>query len=258
MTSSRTATTITFHRWLDPETRASTDNPAGSILERVDLPARWIPCHVCGSAEPCPRCAGTGSVLVPDREMGDSDVIEQYFRQLEVEHARALPGFAALDRQALRQAGNFESWMGAPYDVILVDDDLHSYYYVTHMLELVFGYDNDIAYDLTDITNGSNKVVVFTGRLETALILCDQINKFGPDLRLPQSVGAMTAYVRPRLQHVEDDPLLRAMFPVQSREQDRAIANLTIEELPRHDGEDDGNDADDQDPDDDDGGLLAC
>ena len=83
------------------------------------------------------------------------------------------------------------------YHVVLLDDDQHTYDYVIEMLHNLF---------LIPATEGFRKAVEVDATGRTIVITCelphaefgrDQIHGYGPDWRMPQSKGSMSAVIEP-------------------------------------------------------------
>lgn len=83
------------------------------------------------------------------------------------------------------------------YNVVLIDDDDHTYQYVIEMLGTVFGHPFETAYLMACEVDRAGRVIVFTTRLEEAEHKRDQIHAFGADPLLPGSMGSMHAVVEP-------------------------------------------------------------
>src|SRR6476620_6150285 len=81
------------------------------------------------------------------------------------------------------------------YHVIILNDDEHSFDYVIEMLQAVFGfsYATAAAHTVEADTTGSS--IVLTCDLSTAEKKRDQIHAYGPDPRMPNSRGSVTALV---------------------------------------------------------------
>ncbi|HET6688856.1 MAG TPA: ATP-dependent Clp protease adaptor ClpS [Rubrobacter sp.] len=84
-----------------------------------------------------------------------------------------------------------------PYNVVLLDDDDHSYEYVIFMLNKIFGYPAQKGYKLAVEVDTKGRVVVATTHLEEAELKRDQIQAFGPDPLIPRCKGSMSATVEP-------------------------------------------------------------
>jgi ATP-dependent Clp protease adaptor protein ClpS len=84
-----------------------------------------------------------------------------------------------------------------PFNVVLLDDDDHTYEYVVEMLKKVFGHPEERGYKMVEELDTSGRVIVMTTHKELAELKCDQIMGYGADWRLERSRGAMTAVVEP-------------------------------------------------------------
>jgi ATP-dependent Clp protease adaptor protein ClpS len=88
--------------------------------------------------------------------------------------------------------------MRAPlYNVILLNDDDHSYDYVIEMLQKLFFFAHAQAYAHAVEVDFTGRTVVFTGSLEEAQFGQSQIHAFGADPRIPHCRGAMRAIIEP-------------------------------------------------------------
>jgi len=84
-----------------------------------------------------------------------------------------------------------------PYNVILHDDDDHSYDYVIEMLGKVFGHDPAKAFMMAAEVDTTGRVIVDTTTLERAELKRDQIHAYGPDPHIKRCKGSMTATIEP-------------------------------------------------------------
>ena len=84
-----------------------------------------------------------------------------------------------------------------PYNVVLLDDDDHSYEYVILMLKKVFGHPIEKGFEMAQEVDSKGRVVVATTNLERAELKRDQIQAFGPDPLIPRCKGSMSATVEP-------------------------------------------------------------
>jgi ATP-dependent Clp protease adaptor protein ClpS len=82
-----------------------------------------------------------------------------------------------------------------PYNVILLNDDDHTYEYVIEMLRALFGYPIERGYELAKVVDTQGRAIVCTTSLERAELKRDQIHAYGPDPRIPRCKGAMTAEI---------------------------------------------------------------
>ncbi len=83
------------------------------------------------------------------------------------------------------------------YHVILLNDDDHTYDYVIEMLMELFGFSEQKAYEHTVEVDTKGHSRLVTCRLEEAEGKRDKVHAYGPDWRLPRSVGSMAALVEP-------------------------------------------------------------
>ena len=82
-----------------------------------------------------------------------------------------------------------------PYNVVLLDDDDHSYEYVVLMLKKVFGHPIEKGFEMAQEVDATGRVIVATTNLEQAELKRDQIHAFGPDPLIPRCKGSMSATV---------------------------------------------------------------
>ena len=83
------------------------------------------------------------------------------------------------------------------WNVILHDDDDHTYAYVIEMLGRVFGHSGETAYRMACEVDLTGRVIVDTTHLERAELKRQQIHAYGPDWRLERSAGSMSASLEP-------------------------------------------------------------
>ncbi len=80
-----------------------------------------------------------------------------------------------------------------PWNVVLLDDDFHSYDYVVEMLMAIFGYTVRKAFQMTVEVDTRKRVIVWSGHLERAEAFRDEIHAYGADWRMEISRGPMSA-----------------------------------------------------------------
>ena len=83
------------------------------------------------------------------------------------------------------------------YHVILLNDDDHTYDYVIEMLEKIFGFSESKALSHAVEVDTKGTTILLTCELEKAEQKRDRIHSYGPDWRLPRSMGSMAAIVEP-------------------------------------------------------------
>src|SRR6185503_12112585 len=83
------------------------------------------------------------------------------------------------------------------YHVILLNDEDHTYDYVVEMLEKIFGMSETTAFSHAVEVDTKGTTILITCELEKAEHKRDLIHSYGPDWRLPRSLGSMAAVVEP-------------------------------------------------------------
>ncbi|MDQ4128453.1 MAG: ATP-dependent Clp protease adaptor ClpS [Actinomycetota bacterium] len=86
-----------------------------------------------------------------------------------------------------------------PYNVVLLDDDDHTYEYVILILKRVFGHPLEKGYKMAQEVDATGRVIVATTNLEQAELKRDQIQSFGPDPLIPRCKGSMSATIEPAM-----------------------------------------------------------
>lgn len=84
-----------------------------------------------------------------------------------------------------------------PYNVVLLNDDEHSFEYVIYMLKNLFGHSLQKGYRMAVEVDTTGRVIVATTNLEQAELKRDQIHAFGPDPLIPRCKGSMSAVIEP-------------------------------------------------------------
>lgn len=84
-----------------------------------------------------------------------------------------------------------------PYHVILLNDDDHSFEYVIHMLQSLFGHPREKGFQMAFEVHTNGRVIVMTTTLELAELKRDQIHAFGPDPLIERCKGSMSATIEP-------------------------------------------------------------
>lgn len=102
-----------------------------------------------------------------------------------------MPGIVLPDVE--EQTEIHETPPGGPWKVVLWDDDEHTYDYVIEMLMDVCSMDSITAFGHAVEVDTEKKTIVFTGEFEHAEHVHDRIINYGPDPRMSESKGSMTA-----------------------------------------------------------------
>lgn len=92
-----------------------------------------------------------------------------------------------------------------PWNVVLIDDDEHSYEYVIRMAQQLFKCSPERAYAIAKTVDTDGRAVCMTTHKELAELKVEQITSFGADPLMAISKGAMTAIIEPAEFGGEDD-----------------------------------------------------
>jgi ATP-dependent Clp protease adaptor protein ClpS len=84
-----------------------------------------------------------------------------------------------------------------PYNVILLNDDDHTFEYVIRMLKQLFAHPEEKGYLMALEVHETGRVIVCTTSMERAELKQDQIHAYGADPLLPRSQGSMSAMIEP-------------------------------------------------------------
>ena len=83
------------------------------------------------------------------------------------------------------------------YQVVLLDDDDHTYDYVIEMLQKIFIFSADQAFRHAQEVDATGRTRLIVCELPQAEYARDQIHGYGADWRMPRSRGSMSAVVEP-------------------------------------------------------------
>jgi len=92
-----------------------------------------------------------------------------------------------------------------PWHVVLLDDDDHTYEYVIHMMQRLFGHPIEKAYEIAKTVDRDGRAVCMTTHKELAELKRDQILAFGRDPLIARCKGAMSAIIEPAEFEGDDD-----------------------------------------------------
>lgn len=90
-----------------------------------------------------------------------------------------------------------EEKLDKPYNVILLNDNDHTYVYVITMLRSLFGHSRSLAFKMACEVDTVGRVTVYTGQKEHAEFYKEQIEAYGPDKLIFYCKGSMTAKIEP-------------------------------------------------------------
>ena len=83
------------------------------------------------------------------------------------------------------------------YNVVLLDDDDHTYDYVVEMVTKVFGVSEAAAFHHAVDVDTNGRTILLTCPWEQARAKQNQIHSYGADWRLERSKGSMAAVIEP-------------------------------------------------------------
>jgi ATP-dependent Clp protease adaptor protein ClpS len=84
-----------------------------------------------------------------------------------------------------------------PYNVIILNDEEHTFDYVIDLLTKLFAHPLKTAIDLTWRIHLTGRAVVYTTHKEKAELKRDQVLSCGPDPRMSVSKGPLGCYIEP-------------------------------------------------------------
>lgn len=91
-----------------------------------------------------------------------------------------------------------------PWNVVLLDDQEHTYEYVIRMLRELFGFSVDRAFQLAKKVDDDGRVVCLTTHKEHAELKREQILAYGKDPLIASCAGSMSAVIEPAVFEGED------------------------------------------------------
>lgn len=83
------------------------------------------------------------------------------------------------------------------WNVVLIDDDAHSYEYVIAMMQVIFAMPLPRAFQIAKGVDTKGRAICLTTHKEHAELKRDQILSFGPDKLIAGCKGSMTAIIEP-------------------------------------------------------------
>ncbi len=90
------------------------------------------------------------------------------------------------------------------WNVVLIDDDDHTYEYVIEMMGKLFAHGPERAYQIARAVDTAGRAVCLTTHKEHAELKRDQIHAYGRDARMARSAGSMSAVIEPAMG--DDEP----------------------------------------------------
>jgi len=84
-----------------------------------------------------------------------------------------------------------------PWNVVLLDDQEHTYDYVIDMLGRIFGHPAERGYEMARTVDTQGRAIVATVHRELGELRVAQVRAFGPDPMMATSNGPMRALLEP-------------------------------------------------------------
>jgi len=109
-------------------------------------------------------------------------------------NAPATPAVVTPSRQPAATDSKPKPWH---WNVVLLDDDDHSYDYVVRMLQELFGRSREDAYLVAETVDTQGRAILMTTHREHAELKREQIIAFGRDPLMQTSKGPMSAVLEP-------------------------------------------------------------
>ncbi len=83
------------------------------------------------------------------------------------------------------------------WNVVLLDDDDHTYEYVIRLAQEIFGHPVEQGFQIAKQVDKEGRAILVTTHRELAELRVEQITSFGRDPLMARSKGAMTALLEP-------------------------------------------------------------
>ena len=99
-----------------------------------------------------------------------------------------------LERPQTQKAEPDRPWL---WDVVLLDDDEHSYEYVIRMMQELFAMGLQGGFKVAERVDSDGRAVCLTTHKEHAELKRDQVLAFGKDPLMMESKGSMTCVIEP-------------------------------------------------------------
>lgn len=106
------------------------------------------------------------------------------------------------ERQGRTAAEPRQPWL---WNVVLLDDDDHSYDYVINLSRKLFAHPVEKALKIASTVDSQGRAILLTTHKEHAELKRDQIHAFGRDRLISSCTGAMSAIIEPAEFQGDDD-----------------------------------------------------
>jgi ATP-dependent Clp protease adaptor protein ClpS len=115
----------------------------------------------------------------------------------EQETAVAEPIVSTQTTPKSRTDSETETQRQPPYNVVILNDEEHTFEYVIELLTKLFGHPLVTAEELTLKIHIAGRAVVYTTHKEKAELKREQVLAYGPDPRMDVSKGPLGCYIEP-------------------------------------------------------------
>lgn len=99
------------------------------------------------------------------------------------------------------------------WNVVLLDDQHHTYDYVVEMMQKLFAHDQIKAFKIAVAVDKLGRAVCLTTHKEHAELKCEQIHAYGPDKHIAACQGSMSSIIEPAEFEGDDDDATRDEHP---------------------------------------------
>lgn len=93
-----------------------------------------------------------------------------------------------------------------PWNVVLLNDESHTYEYVIRMMQRLFGHSLEKALAIAHAVDTQGRAICLTTHKEHAELKREQVRAFGPDPLMAESAGPMSAVIEPAELGSDDGP----------------------------------------------------
>lgn len=114
----------------------------------------------------------------------------------------ASPAAVKVRPEAKPETDKKQPWL---WNVVLLDDDHHTYDYVIRMVMEIFGKPIEGAFLAARTVDADGRVILMTTHKEHAELKRDQVHAFGKDALIAGCAGSMTAVLEPAIGEGDDD-----------------------------------------------------
>jgi ATP-dependent Clp protease adaptor protein ClpS len=107
------------------------------------------------------------------------------------------PVVATMSRPKGKTSEQTETRREPPYNVIILNDEEHTFDYVIEVLCKIFRHPTATAEELTWRIHNTGRAIVYTTHKEHAELKRDQVLEYGADPRMDISTGSLRCHIEP-------------------------------------------------------------